>query len=182
MDNRTDLTAAHVVNEVSRDQLRRILGEYGEEPKAWAIADRIVQHRRRERIETTGQLAALVEQVVGRRGKKIHPATLTFQALRMEVNRELDSLRIFLDSFLDCLLPKGRLVVISFHSLEDRLVKERFRELAATCVCPKDVPVCTCGKKAEVKILTKKPIVPNATETRANPRARSAKLRAVEKL
>ena len=182
MDDRTGVTAEYVVNEVSRDQLRRILHEYGEERMAGAVADRIVEARRREPIRTTVQLARIVEQVVYGRGKRIHPATRTFQAIRMEVNRELDNLRRFLAGFLDWLRPGGRLVVISFHSLEDRMVKERFRDLARECVCPPEIPQCVCGRTPRVKLLTRKAVKAGANEVARNPRSRSARLRAVEKI
>lgn len=182
MDDRLGVTARYVVNEISRDQLRRILFEYGEETAANRIVDRIIQQRRRTPIETTTELAELVESVVSSRGSKIHPATRTFQAIRMEVNNELENLKQFLARFTDWLKPGGRLVVISFHSLEDRLVKTRFRELAKGCVCPPEVPVCMCGKKPRIKLLTKKPVAPGADEVRKNPRARSARLRAVQML
>jgi 16S rRNA (cytosine1402-N4)-methyltransferase len=182
MDDRAGVTAEYVVNEVSRDQLRRILFEYGEEPMAGAIADRIVASRRRDRIRTTGELTRIVEEVCGGRGRRVHPATRTFQAIRMEVNRELEHLRRFLAEFPAWMAKGGRVVVISFHSLEDRLVKERFRELARVCVCPPEVPRCVCGQKPQVELLTKKAVRPTETETERNPRSRSARLRAVRKL
>ena len=182
MDDRSGVTAEYVVNEVSRDQLRRILFEYGEEPAAGAIADRIVEARRRRRIRTTRELAQVVEEAGFPRNRRIHPATRTFQAIRMEVNRELEHLRRFLAQFPEWLKPGGRLVVISFHSLEDRLVKERLRELAKGCVCPTELPRCVCGQKPRIKLLTKKAVKPDEPEVESNPRARSARLRAAQKL
>ena len=182
MDDRSGVTAEYVVNEVSRDQLRRVLYEYGEEPMAGVIADRIVAARRRQRIRTTAELARIVEEAAPGRGRRIHPATRTFQAIRMEVNRELEHLRRFLAQFPAWLKPGGRVVVISFHSLEDRLVKERLRELAKGCVCPPDLPQCGCGQKPQVRLLTKKAVRPGESEVERNPRSRSARLRAAQKL
>jgi len=147
-----------------------------------ASVDRIVAARRRQRIRTTGELATIVEEAAPGRGRRIHPATRTFQAIRMEVNRELEHLRRFLAQVPAWLKPGGRLVVISFHSLEDRLVKERLRELAKGCVCPPDMPQCGCGQKPQVRLLTKKAARPGESEVERNPRSRSARLRAAQKL
>jgi 16S rRNA (cytosine1402-N4)-methyltransferase len=171
-------TAADLVNTLSVEELAGILSRYGEEPQARRIARAIVAERP---INTTGELAALVERTVGRRGR-IHPATRTFQALRIAVNDELECLAEALPQALRLLAPGGRLVIISFHSLEDRLVKEFFRKQARDCLCPPEAPICTCGHRAALGIVTKKPIRPSAEEVTANPRSRSAKLRIAYRL
>jgi 16S rRNA (cytosine1402-N4)-methyltransferase len=171
-------TAADLVNSLSTEELAGLLSRYGEEPQARRIARAIVAERP---INTTGELAALVERTVGRR-RRIHPATRTFQALRMAVNEELKCLAEALPQALGLLVPGGRLAVISFHSLEDRLVKRFFRTEAQDCLCPPEVPVCTCGHRAALGIVTKRPIRPSAEEEAANPRSRSAKLRVVYRL
>ncbi len=166
-------TAADLVNDLSVEELASILSRYGEEPQARRIARAIVAERP---INTTGELAALVKRTVGRR-RRIHPATRTFQALRIAVNEELECLAKALPQALGLLMPGGRLVVISFHSLEDRLVKKFFRRESRDCICPPEAPVCTCGHRATLGIVTRKPIRPSAEEVAANPRSRSAKLR-----
>ena len=166
-------TAADLVNGLSVEELASVLSRYGEEPRARRIARAIVAERP---INTTGELAALVERTVGR-GRRIHPATRTFQALRMAVNEELECLAEALPQALRLLVPGGRLAIISFHSLEDRLVKQFFRSEARGCLCPPGIPVCVCGHRASLEIVTKKPIRPSAEEVAANPRSRSAKLR-----
>jgi 16S rRNA (cytosine1402-N4)-methyltransferase len=166
-------TATDLVNSLSTQELADILSRYGEEPQARRIARAIVTERP---IHTTGELAALVERTVGRR-RRIHPATRTFQALRIAVNGELECLAEALPQALRVLVPGGRLVIISFHSLEDRLVKQFFRNEARDCLCPPEAPVCTCGHRASLGIVTKKPIRPSAEEVATNPRSRSAKLR-----
>jgi 16S rRNA (cytosine1402-N4)-methyltransferase len=171
-------TAADLVNTLSRQELADILSRYGEERQARRIARAIVAERP---INTTGELAALVERTVGRRGR-IHPATQTFQALRIAVNEELECLAEALPQALGLLMPGGRLTIISFHSLEDRLVKEFFRREARDCLCPPEVPICTCDHRATLGIVTKKPIRPSAEEVAANPRSRSAKLRIAYRL
>ncbi len=171
-------TAADLVNTLSREELADILFRYGEEPRSRRIARAIVAERP---ISTTGELAALVERTVGRRGR-IHPATRTFQALRIAVNEELECLAGALPQALRLLGPGGRLAIISFHSLEDRLVKKFFRNEARDCVCPPEIPVCVCDHRATLGIVTKKPIRPSAEEVAANPRSRSAKLRIAYRL
>jgi len=171
-------TAADLVNTLSMEELADILFRYGEEPRARRIARAIVAERP---INTTEELAALVERTVGRR-RKLHPATRTFQALRMAVNEELECLAEALPQALRLLMPGGRLAIISFHSLEDRLVKQSFRNEARDCLCPPEVPVCICGHRAALGIVTKKPIRPSAEEVTANPRSRSAKLRITYRL
>ena len=171
-------TAADLVNTLSMEELAGILSQYGEEPQARRIARAIVAERP---INTTGELAALVERTVGRR-RRIHPATRIFQALRIAVNNELECLAEALPQALRLLAPGGRLVIISFHSLEDRLVKEFFRSEARDCLCPPKAPICTCGHRAALGIVTRKPIRPSADEVAANPRSRSAKLRIAYRL
>lgn len=182
-DPTTGPSAREIVNTWSEEDLARALFVYGEERHARRIARAIVAARRARPIETTDQLAALVEQAVGgRRGQPIHPATRTFQALRIVVNRELESLEQGLAAALDLLAPGGRLVVIAFHSLEDRIVKQFFRTAARDCICPPETPVCVCGHRARLRILTPKPLRPSAAEQDRNPRSRSARLRAAERL
>jgi len=181
-DPRQRLTAADIVNSASEVELRRMLHEYGEESRAAAIARAIVRRRSTSRIETTKQLAETVAGAIGQyRGGK-HPATKTFQALRIAVNEEMQSLREALPQALEILAKGGRLAVISFHSLEDRIVKEFMRYEASQCICPPGLPVCVCGKQPTIKLVSKKPIVPSAREVELNPRARSAKLRVAEKI
>lgn len=176
-------TAADIVNTYPERDLAQILFTYGEESRARRIARAIVGARAASRIETTAQLAALVEHAVGgRRGQPTHPATRTFQALRIAVNRELDVLRDALHSALGLLAPGGRIVVISFHSLEDRIVKTYFRSEARNCICPPEIPVCICDHQPALRILTPKPIRPSEGELALNPRSRSALLRAAERL
>lgn len=181
MDRRQSVDAYQVVNTYAVSELERILREYGEEPRARRIALAIDSERRKKRIETTGELADLVARVAGRRGR-IHPATKTFQALRIAVNRELDHLARFLEDAYELLLSKGRMVVISFHSLEDRLVKRAFRKWSQSCICPPKTMFCRCGWSAKARLLTSRPVLPSLGETRVNSRARSAKLRAAERL
>lgn len=177
-------SAADVVNGYEERALARVLQEYGEEPFAFRIAQRILAARQEKRIERSLELAALVEAAIpaGKRPRTIHPATRTFQALRIEVNRELEVLGEALAGALDVLGPGGRLAVISFHSLEDRIVKHFFRENAPHCRCPERAPLCTCGRPGRLRILTGKPVTAGAGECGANPRARSAKLRVAERL
>ncbi|MBW2264631.1 MAG: 16S rRNA (cytosine(1402)-N(4))-methyltransferase RsmH [Deltaproteobacteria bacterium] len=184
MNPEQQTTAEHVVNEFPQDGLRNVIARYGEERWAGRIAKGIIWERRRGRIRSSLQLAEIIKQSIPAkyRSKRIHPATRTFQALRIEVNQELESLKIFLDHAPNLLKPKGRICILSFHSLEDRIVKQRFKALANPCNCPPDFPVCICGKKAQFRILTKKPVRPDGAVVKANPMARSAKLRAVEKL
>ena len=175
-------TARDLVNKLDLHEIANVLRRFGEEPMAKVIAKAIVRQRERKPIETTTELAELVERAVGRRRGKIHPATRTFQALRIAVNRELEALESALPGAIEVLSTGGRFVVISFHSLEDRIVKRFFVDQAATCICPPGLPVCVCGKKPTVKILTRHGIRPTPEEVARNPRSRSAILRAVEKL
>lgn len=182
MDRRQSLDAHRLVNMATAQELTRIFRDYGEEPQARRIAEKIVAERKLRSIETTDQLARLVEGAKGGRHRDRHPATQVFQALRIAVNQELDHLEHFLADGFEVLRPGGRMVIISFHSLEDRLVKNAFRRWSRACLCPPRALVCRCGWSRKVKVLTKRPVVPDPAETAANPRARSAKLRAVERL
>jgi 16S rRNA (cytosine1402-N4)-methyltransferase len=184
MNPEEGVTAESLVNKLSERDLADLIARYGEEPRAVRIAKRFVASRRREKIRSSLQLAEIVKQAIParfRRGR-IHPATRTFQAIRIAVNRELECLEEFLDVATECLNPEGRLCILSFHSLEDRIVKDRFRALARGCTCPPDFPKCVCGKQPQISILTKRPVRPGDAEVRANPMARSAKLRAAERL
>lgn len=177
-------TAADLVAVLSREELARILRDYGEEPYAWQIAGRIVKERERKPILTTLQLAELVASAVppAERRKSKNPARRTFQALRIAVNSELDALNEGMDGIFDCLAPGGRFCIITFHSLEDRLVKNKFRRWATACTCPPEYPVCLCGGKPKAKLITRKPIEADSAELESNRRSRSAKLRVLEKL
>jgi 16S rRNA (cytosine1402-N4)-methyltransferase len=177
-DPSNPLTAAEIVNTWPEDELVDLLFRYGEEPAARRIARAIVRARP---VGGTRELAAVIENILGRRGPH-HPATRTFQALRIAVNGELEAVEKVLPMAVQALGPGGRLAVISFHSLEDRLVKEYFRQESKDCLCPPRQPVCTCGHKASIKEITRRPITPSEQETSQNPRARSAKLRVAEKL
>ena len=177
-------TAADLVAVLSREELTRILRDYGEEPYAWQIAGRIVKEREQKPILTTLQLADLVAAAVppAERRKSKNPARRTFQALRIAVNSELDALNEGMEGIFDCLAPGGRFCIITFHSLEDRLVKNKFRRWATACTCPPEYPVCVCGGKPKAKLITRKPIEADSTELQQNRRSRSAKLRVLEKL
>ena len=179
---RTPLTAMKVVNDSTKDVLIDIFRRYGEERYAKRIASRVVQARQREPITTTTQFAEIVRQAVPQKTFKIHPATRVFQALRIHVNAELENLLSGLDVAISLLKPGGWLCVITFHSLEDRIVKRCFQRSAKTCVCPPKTPICICEHKPSVEIITKRPVLPSATEIQNNPRARSAKLRVARKL
>ena len=179
-----DPTAAQLLEELTEEEIANVIYGYGEERFSRRIARRIVERRKAGNpVRTTSDLAALVERSVPRKPKdKIHPATKTFQALRIAVNRELEVLDGFLKDSVDLLRPNGRLAVISFHSLEDRIVKQAFLKASGRCQCPPRIPQCQCGAKKVVEILTKKPITAGEEEINLNPRSRSAKLRAVKKL
>ncbi len=178
------LTAYDVVNTYSQDELKHILFEYGEEKFAPRIAERIVKVRETTPITSTVQLSDIIKSAIppAARNGGPHPAKRSFQAIRIEVNHELDAISPVIKDAVHRLSPGGRCVIISFHSLEDRLVKTTYAGLSQGCTCPRDFPVCVCGKKPEIKILTKKPILPTDVELELNPRARSAKLRVAEKL
>ena len=176
-------TAADLVNTESREELARILRDYGEEPYAWQIAGKIVEARETAPILTTLQLADTVASAMppAERRKNKTPSRRTFQALRIAVNHELDALEEGLDTIFDHLAPGGRLCVITFHSLEDRLVKNKFRRWSTACTCPPEFPVCVCGGKAKAKLITRKPIEADTQELEENRRSRSAHLRVLEK-
>ena len=181
-ESKASLTAMEVVNESPMNVLVDIFKRYGEERFAKRIADRVVRARQQGPITTTTQFAEIVKQAVPRKASKIHPATRVFQALRVHVNAELENLEVGLDAAVSLLKPGGCLCVITFHSLEDRIVKHRFQTWARTCICPPKTPVCICEHSPSVEILTKRPVLPDVAEIQQNPRARSAKLRAVCKL
>ena len=178
------LTAEDVVNGYSEADLARIIRDYGEERWAARIAQFIAKERKDHRIRSTFELVDIIKAAMpaAARREGPHPAKRTFQAIRIEVNDELGHLESALTDFMDVLAPKGRLAVISFHSLEDRIVKEAFAKRLDPCICPPEFPVCTCGRKADVKKVTKKPVTAGEEELAQNPRARSAKLRIIEKL
>ena len=184
MDRTAALTARDVVNGWSYEELRRILFEYGEERYAPAIARAIVRHRQEGAIETTGQLVEIIRGAMPPAAlrEKQHPAKRSFQAIRIAVNDELGELPPMLTAAAELLRPGGRLAVISFHSLEDRIIKKTLQELATGCTCPPNFPVCVCGKTPKMKLVSRKPIVAGQAELVYNPRARSAKLRVAEKL
>ena len=175
--------AAELVNELPEDELRKLLFQYGEEPRARTIARTLVQARQASPIRTTGQLVELLKSIPGlARSRRTHPATRTFQALRIAVNDELTNLEEGLKAAIGLLKPEGRLVVISYHSLEDRLVKQTLAYQAANCVCPPQIPVCVCNHQATVRIINRRIIRPAPDEVAANPRSRSARMRVAEKL
>jgi 16S rRNA (cytosine1402-N4)-methyltransferase len=175
-------TAAEIVNTTEEDELVKIFWGYGEERRSRAVARAIVRQRRIRPLKTTGELSALIERILPRRpNQKIHPATRVFQALRITVNDELGQLERMIEPAARSLRPGGRMAVISFHSLEDRLVKHGFARLQGRCTCPPDFPECRCDPEHVVSVLTKSPIRPSAEEIRANPRSRSARMRVVER-
>lgn len=184
MDQSRSLDAWQVVNTYTEEELHRILKEYGEERWAKRIAKFIVEFRSQRPIDTTGQLVDVIRRAIpkGAREEGSHPAKRTFQAIRIEVNDELGVLERTIEVAVKHLKKGGRLGIISFHSLEDRIVKEKFRYLASDCVCPPELPFCQCDKVSEVKILTRKPITASPEELEQNSRAKSAKFRAVEKI
>jgi 16S rRNA (cytosine1402-N4)-methyltransferase len=177
----TGPTAADLLENAEWEELVRVLRDYGEERRAKAIARAIVTRREQAPLRTTGQLSRLVRDVIGGGGRRIHPATRTFQALRIAVNDELGQLERFLGPAMRSLRAGGRITVISFHSLEDRIVKHTMRRLTGRCTCPPNLPVCRCNPQPVVEVLTSSPIRPTEEEVSANPRARSARLRAAEK-
>jgi 16S rRNA (cytosine1402-N4)-methyltransferase len=174
-------TAAELLERVEWEELVTILRDYGEERRARAIARAIVKGREQSPLRTTGELSRLVQKVVGNRERRIHPATRTFQALRIAVNDELGQLERFLEPAVRALRPGGRIAVISFHSLEDRIVKHTFRRLAGRCTCPPGLPVCRCDPQRVVTVVTRSAVRPDEDEVTRNPRARSARLRVAER-
>lgn len=179
MDRRQSLSAKEIINEYPEAELARILRDYGEEKFARNIAKHIVAARRDKPLETTGELNEIIKAAIPAKMRVVggHPSKRTFQAIRIECNRELEVLKTSLDGLIDFLNPGGRLCVITFHSLEDRIVKSAFRKNENPCTCPPDFPVCVCGQESKGTVITKKPILPTARETEENSRAKSAKLR-----
>ncbi len=184
MDNRNPLDASVVVNTYSEERLREIIYGYGEEKFGGKIASEIVKARSIKPIESTGELVDIIKRAMPSAAKQggHHPAKRTFQAIRIEVNSELDVIKPAIDGAVKRLNEGGRIAIITFHSLEDRLVKQAYASLAEGCTCPRSFPVCVCGNKPKVKIITKKPILPSEKELEENPRSRSAKLRVAEKI
>ena len=184
MDTRTRVDARELVNTLDEAELRRLFQHYGEERWAGKIARNIALERKKDTIGSSKQLTDIVCRTVPRRAWKpgFHPATRIFMALRIAVNKELERLEQFLETGVDFLKPGGRICILSFHSLEDRIVKQRFRTLEKPCTCPPDLPTCACGRKPRLRVLTKKAERPTKEEVMANPMARSTKLRAAEKL
>lgn len=184
MNREDSLTAEYVVNEYSESDLNRIIREYGEERWAARIASFIVRSRKEEPIKTTEQLVDIIKAAIPSSARRDgpHPAKRTFQAIRIEVNDELGHLERAIDDYIDVLASGGRLAIITFHSLEDRIVKEHFNKHLNPCTCPKSLPMCACGKVADIKKVTGKPLTADEEELEHNPRARSAKLRVIEKL
>ena len=184
MDQRQTLTAKDVLNEYSEMELYRIIRDYGEDKFAKNIAKHIVSARDEHVIETTGELIHIIKAAIPAKVRAVggHPAKRTFQAIRIEVNHELDVLRDSLDDMIDLLDDGGRICIITFHSLEDRIVKTIYKKNENPCVCPPEFPVCVCGKKPKGRVVTRKPIVPGDVELEENPRAKSAKLRVFERI
>lgn len=182
MDQAQKLTAKYVVNNYSEEELAKIIFEYGEEKFSRAIARRIVEYRKEKELETTEELVNIIESVIPRRKGEGHPAKRTFQAIRIEVNNEIKPLYNTIIDSIDCLNPGGRLCVLTFHSLEDRAVKNAFNDSIGKCTCPPGLPYCVCGAKAKGKIITRKPLLPSDEEMEENSRSKSAKLRIFEKI
>ena len=183
MDQRSEMTARDIVNDYSEMDLYRVIRDYGEDKFAKNIARHIVQERAKRPIETTGELTEVIRHAIPMKFQKKtgHPAKRTFQAIRIELNRELDVLRDSLDDMIDMLNPGGRLCIITFHSLEDRIVKSAFKKNENPCTCPSDFPVCVCGKVSKGRVITRKPILPSEEEMEVNSRSKSAKLRIFER-
>ena len=183
MDRDNPMTAADIVNDYSEEDLYRIIRDYGEDRFAKNIAKNIVKERQKERITRAGQLNQIIERSIPKKLQITggHPAKRTYQAIRIELNRELDVLEQNLDAFIDLLAEDGRICIITFHSLEDRIVKNTFKKNQDPCTCPKDFPVCVCGKKSKGRVITRKPILPSEKELEENTRSRSAKLRVFER-
>lgn len=184
MDDRQSLTAKDIVNGYSEMDLYRIIRDYGEDKFAKNIAKHIVQERAKKPIETTGELTEIIRASIPMKVQATggHPAKRTFQAIRIELNKELEVLQNNLDDMIDLLNPGGRICIITFHSLEDRIVKTNFKRNENPCTCPSDFPVCVCGKKSKGKVVTRKPILPSEEELEVNSRSKSAKLRVFERV
>ena len=183
MDQRQTLTAKEIVNQYSERDLFRVIRDYGEDQFAKNIAKHIVKARQQQPIETTFQLNEIIKAAIPAKMRATggHPSKKTFQAIRIECNRELEVLKNTLDDMIDLLNPGGRLCIITFHSLEDRLVKSAFRKAENPCTCPSDFPVCVCGNTSKGKVITRKPVLPSSEELEANSRSKSAKLRVFER-
>ena len=183
MDQRQTMTARDIVNEYSESELYRIIRDYGEDRFAKNIAKHIVAARQEKPVETTGELIDIIRAAIPMKVRMTggHPAKRTFQAIRIELNRELDVLRDNLDDMIDLLNDGGRICIITFHSLEDRIVKTIFRKNEDPCICPKNLPVCVCGRKSKGRVITRKPILPSEEELENNKRSKSAKLRIFER-
>lgn len=183
MDQRNDKTAADIVNDYTEMELFRVIRDYGEDKFAKNIAKHIVRARENGRIETTDQLVEIIKAAIPAkmRAEGGHPAKRTFQAIRIELNKELEVLTESIDTMIDLLNPDGRLSIITFHSLEDRIVKTIFKTNENPCVCPPNLPICVCGKKSKGKVVTRKPIVPDDQEIEENKRSKSSKLRVFER-
>ena len=183
MDQRSEMTARDIVNDYSEMDLYRVIRDYGEDKFEKNIARHIVWERAKRPIETTGELTEVIRHAIPMKFQKKtgHPAKRTFQAIRIELNRELDVLRDSLDDMIDMLNPGGRLCIITFHSLEDRIVKSAFKKNENPCTCPSDFPVCVCGKVSKGRVITRKPILPSEEEMEVNSRSKSAKLRIFER-
>lgn len=183
MDQRSDRTAADIVNGYTEMELYKVIRDYGEDKFAKNIAKHIVKAREQEPITTTGQLIEIIKAAIPAKVRAVggHPAKRTFQAIRIELNQELEVLNQSIDTMIDLLNPEGRLSIITFHSLEDRIVKLRFRDNENPCVCPPDFPVCVCGRVSKGKVVTRKPIIPSDEELAENKRSKSSKLRVFER-
>lgn len=184
MDQRNDQTAADIINNYSEFDLYRIIRDYGEDKFAKNIAKHIVKARELKPIETTGELTEIIKGAIPAKVRAVggHPSKKTFQAIRIELNKELEVLSKSLDAMIDLLNPGGRLSVITFHSLEDRIVKTRFKTNENPCVCPPDFPICVCGRKSKGKVVTRKPVIPTEEEIKENKRSKSSKLRVFERV
>ncbi|MED1796911.1 16S rRNA (cytosine(1402)-N(4))-methyltransferase RsmH [Brevibacillus nitrificans] len=184
MDQQAALTAYDIINEWDEEEIAKVIWEYGEEKFSRRIARQIVQYRAKQPVQTTGELVELIKEGIPAAARRTgpHPAKRTFQAIRIAVNDELNAFKEAVADAISVLRPEGRVSVITFHSLEDRICKQVYQELSKGCTCPPSFPICACGNKATVKVITRKPILPSAEELEANPRARSAKLRVAEKL
>lgn len=183
MDNRCENSAWDIVNYYSEDQLHKIIKDYGEDNWSKRIAQFIVEQRKEKNIDTTYDLVEIIKKAIPKKARMNgpHPAKRTFQAIRIEVNNELGVINNMIEDAISIMNPAGRICIITFHSLEDRIVKNEFKYLAQDCICPSEMPFCQCDKKSEVKIITRKPILPSEDEVEGNPRSRSAKLRVAEK-
>lgn len=181
MDNRDKITAYEIVNEFTAEELSKIFYEYGEEKKSRAISRKIVQQREIKKIETTGDLSAIIDDVI-KGPTRVKSKARVFQALRIYINGELDSIKKSIKEAVDILNPGGRIVIITYHSLEDRIIKQFFKYEEKSCICPSNFPVCVCDKQSRLKIITKKPIIPSDDEKNNNPQSRSAKLRIAERI